>query len=34
MNNIKNTWVGIKSLITVKNISSNIPKSLPFMVPP
>ena len=29
MNNIKNTCRGITSLITVKNISSDIPKNLP-----
>ena len=28
MNNIKNTWKGIKSFITIKNLSSDIPKSL------
>ena len=28
MNNIKNTWKGIKSIITIKNLSSDIPKSL------
>ena len=28
MNNIKNTWKGIKSIITIKNIYSDIPKSL------
>ena len=28
MNNIKNTWNGIKSIITTKNLSSDIPKSL------
>ena len=28
MNNIKNTWKGIKSIITIKNLSSDIPRSL------
>ena len=28
MNNIKSTWNGIKSIITIKNLSYNIPKSL------
>ena len=28
MNNIKNTWNGIKSIITTTNLSSDIPKSL------
>ena len=28
VNNIKNTWKGIKSTITIKNLSSDIPKSL------
>ena len=28
MNNIKNTWKGIKSIITIKNLSSDIPTSL------
>ena len=28
MNNIKNTWKRIKSIITIKNLSSDIPKSL------
>ena len=28
MNNIKNTWEGIKSIITIKNLSSDTPKSL------
>ena len=28
MNNIKNTWKGIKSIITIKNLFSDIPKSL------
>ena len=28
MNNIKNTWKGIKSIITIKNLSSDIPMSL------
>ena len=28
MNNIKNTWKGIKSIITIKNLSSDIPKSV------
>ena len=27
MNNVKNNWKGIKSIITIKNISSDIPKS-------
>ena len=27
VNNIKNTWKGIKSIITIKNLSSHIPKS-------
>ena len=29
MNNIKNTWKGIKFIIAIKNLSSDIPKSLP-----
>ena len=28
MNNIKNTWKGIKSIITIKNLSSDIPQSI------
>ena len=28
INNIKNTWKGIKSIITIKNLSSDIPKSI------
>ena len=28
MNNTKNTWKGIKSIITIKNLSSDITKSL------
>ena len=28
MNNIKNTWKGIKSITAIKNLSSDIPKSL------
>ena len=28
MNNIKNTWKGIKSIITIKNTSSDFPKCL------
>ena len=28
MSNIKNTWKGIKSVITIKNFYSDIPKSL------
>ena len=28
MSNIKNTWKEIKSFITIKNLSSDIPKSL------
>ena len=28
MNNIKSTWKGIKSFITIKNLSFDIPKSL------
>ena len=28
MNNIKNTWKGIRSIITIKNLSSDIQKSL------
>ena len=28
MNNIKNTWKGIKSIIVIKNLFSDIPKSL------
>ena len=28
MNNIKNTWNGTKSIITIENHSSNIPKNL------
>ena len=28
MNNIKNTWKGMKSIITIKNLYSDIPKSL------
>ena len=30
MNNIKNTWQGIKSIITIKNLRSDIPKSLSY----
>ena len=30
MNNIKNTWKGIKSIINIKNPSSDIPKSLSY----
>ena len=30
MDNIRNIWKEIKSMMTVKNISSNIPKSLTF----
>ena len=30
MISIENTWKGIKSIITLKNISSDIPKSLSF----
>ena len=30
MNNIKNTWKGIKSITAIKNISSAIPKSLSY----
>ena len=30
MNNIKNTWNGIKSIITVKNLYYDIPKSLSY----
>ena len=30
MNNIKNTWKGIKPIITIKNLSSDIPKSLSY----
>ena len=30
MNNIKNTWKGIKSIIAIKNPSSDIPKSLSY----
>ena len=30
MNNIKNTWKGIKSIIAIKNRSSDIPKSLSY----
>ena len=30
MNSIESTWKGIKSIITLKNISSDIPKSLSF----
>ena len=29
MNNIKNTWKGIKSIRAIKNLSSDIPKNLP-----
>ena len=28
MNNIKNTWKGMKSTITIKNTSSDFPKCL------
>ena len=28
MNNIKNTWKGVKSIITIKNLYSDNPKSL------
>ena len=28
MNNIKSTWKGIKSVLTIKNISSDFPKCL------
>ena len=28
MNDIKNTWKGIKSIITIKSFYSDIPKSL------
>ena len=28
MDNTKNTWEGIKSIITIKDLSSDIPKSL------
>ena len=28
ISNIKNTWKGIKSIITIKNLSSDLPKSL------
>ena len=28
MNNIKNTWKGVKSILTIKNISSDFPKCL------
>ena len=28
MNNIKNKWKGIKSILTIKNISSDFPKCL------
>ena len=28
MNNIKNTWKGIKSILTIKNLSSDIPQSI------
>ena len=28
MNNIKNTWKGIKSILTIKNTSSDLPKCL------
>ena len=30
MTNIKNTWKGIKSIKTIKNLSSDIPKSLSY----
>ena len=30
MNKIKNTWKGIKSVITIKNLRSDIPKSLSY----
>ena len=30
MNNIKNTWKEIKSIITIKNLLSDIPKSLSY----
>ena len=32
MNNIKSTWKGIKSIITIKNTSSDFPKYLSSMV--
>ena len=28
MSNIKNTWKGVKSIIAIKNLSSNVTKSL------
>ena len=34
MNSIKNTWKGIKSIIIIKNLSSDIPKDYLPMVPP
>ena len=30
MNNLKNSWKGIKSIIAIKNRSSDIPKSLSY----
>ena len=33
-NNIKNTWKGIKSLITLKSVASNVPTVLYLMVIP
>ena len=34
MNNIKNNWKAVKSIITIKNLSSDIPKSLlPTVLP-
>ena len=33
MSNIKNTWKEIKSFITIKNLSSDIPKSLSLSGP-
>ena len=32
MGNIKNTWKGIKSIIPIKNTSSDFPKCLPTNV--
>ena len=30
MKNIKNTWEGTKSIMTIENLPSNIPKSLSY----
>ena len=34
INNIKNTWERMKSIITIKNLSSDVPKSFSPMVRP